>query len=618
MARFSDLLGPGSPLGRWTARIGRGRLTPRGLRIASLSLGLGFALFMIAVLFMVQVSSTPRFCGSCHIMEPYYASWKHSKHNQVACVDCHIAPGIGAEVRKKYEAVSMVVKYITNTYSTNPWAEVDDAACLRCHERRLLEGKEVFHNVLFDHTPHLTESRRGLRLRCTSCHSQIVQGSHISVTVSTCALCHFKGRKVNQDSGRCRLCHQIPERVVSAGGTAFDHGQVGRLDMECSLCHANVVRGVGNVPRERCVTCHNEPSRLKHFGDKDLLHRMHVTEHKVDCMTCHLTIEHGRAPEAAAAAAVDSTGAPGPGHAEGQTGCESCHGAGHAPQQNLYAGLGGRGVPRMPSPMYAAGVKCEGCHNPAFSTAAMTDGLADIHIQRAGDVSCMSCHGPGYRRIYEAWQQSVDTRVAALGHQIEASTAAMGASPPQAWLDARHNYALVTRGRGIHNVNFAYALLEKSHEQMNQARHDRGLAPLERPWASLPPGAGTCSTCHQGVERYVGTFAGRSFAHGPHVIAGKLECTACHRPHAERAPGEVVRFGADGCLPCHHTSAEVKGPECARCHGDVTKLTVQSFRGEFSHQAHTETGAECGTCHQPKNGDPRPDRAACANCHESG
>ena len=615
MARLFDI-GPGSPLGRWLERVGRGRLTPRALRIATLSLGLGFALFMIAVLFMVQVSSTPRFCGSCHIMEPYCASWKHSKHNQVACVDCHIAPGIGAEVRKKYEAVSMVVKYITNTYSTNPWAEVDDAACLRCHERRLLEGKGVFHNVLFDHTPHLTESRRGLRLRCTSCHSQIVQGSHISVTVSTCALCHFKGKPVNQGTGRCQLCHQIPQRVVSAGGTAFDHGQVGRLDMECSLCHANVVRGVGNVPRERCVTCHNDPSRLKHFGDKDLLHRMHVTEHKVDCMTCHLAIEHGRVPETAAG--MDSSAVPGPTHSEGQTGCASCHGAGHAPQQNLYAGLGGRGVPRMPSPMYAAGVTCEGCHNPAFSTAAVEDGLSDIHIQRASGISRMSCHGPGYRRIYDAWKQSVDARVAALGRQLDASVPAMGGSPPQAWLDARHNYTLVTRGHGIHNVNFSYALLDKSHQQMNQARAAKGPGPLELPWKSLPPGAGTCTTCHQGVERYTGSFEGKSFAHGPHVIAARLECVACHRPHAERAPGEVVKFGADGCLPCHHPMAEVKGPECARCHGDVTKLTVKSFRGEFSHRAQIETGAECGLCHQPRNGDPRPDKAVCANCHTEG
>jgi hypothetical protein len=88
-----------------------------------------------------------------------------------------------SEIRKKFEALSMVAKYVTGTYGPKPWAEVATmAACLRCHERRLLEGKEIYHGVHFDHRPHLIESRRGLKLRCTSCHSQIVQGSHISVT----------------------------------------------------------------------------------------------------------------------------------------------------------------------------------------------------------------------------------------------------------------------------------------------------------------------------------------------------------------------------------------------------------------------------------------------------
>ena len=78
----------------------------------------------VALLVFVQISSTPNFCGSCHIMAPYYESWKHSSHKNIACVDCHIPPGVTAELRKKYEALSMVVKYFTGTYSTNPWTEV--------------------------------------------------------------------------------------------------------------------------------------------------------------------------------------------------------------------------------------------------------------------------------------------------------------------------------------------------------------------------------------------------------------------------------------------------------------------------------------------------------------
>ena len=66
-------------------------------------------------LLSMEVTSKPQFCGSCHIMEPYYKSWQISSHKNIACVDCHIPPGITSEFRKKYEALSMVVKYFTGT-----------------------------------------------------------------------------------------------------------------------------------------------------------------------------------------------------------------------------------------------------------------------------------------------------------------------------------------------------------------------------------------------------------------------------------------------------------------------------------------------------------------------
>ena len=624
-----SLLGPDSLLSRWLGKLSGGRLTPGTARVATFGAALTFGLIVIATLLAMQVTSTPQFCGNaCHIMKPYYESWKHSKHNQIACVECHIAPGITAELRKKYEALSMVVKYVTGTYGTNPWAEIDDAACLRCHERRLLEGKEVFHNVLFDHTPHLTETRRGLKLRCTSCHSQIVQGSHIAVTSTTCALCHFKGQRLGEGTGRCTRCHTVPEKVTTAEGVAFDHSQVARLDMQCTLCHGQVVRGLGNVPRERCLTCHNQSERLAKIGDKDLLHQKHVTDHKIDCMNCHLQIEHGKPPSPSATLA--SSAAPGGATPQeaGVSGlgadCTSCHGSGHSPQQDLFAGIGGRGVPRMPSTMYLAGVTCQGCHNPALSAEAQTAATSGAtaapvqgpHSTRASAVSCMSCHGPSYARIFEAWKSGVEERTGALRRQMEASVGAMGLSPPSAWEDAKHNFELADRGKGVHNVNFAFALLDKAHEQMNEARHAKGLGPLSRPWTVI--GGGTsdqCLTCHSGIERQNGTFAGRAFAHGPHLMNARLACTQCHRPHAERAPGEVVKFGSAGCVPCHHQQAEVNAAFCMKCHGDVTQRTIKSYRGEFAHSSHLEQGLECGTCHKAGTGDPRPAKAVCQQCH---
>ena len=603
-------LGPDSLPARWASGLARKVPPPLRTRVVGSTVGILFGFGVVALLVFVQISSTPTFCGStCHIMKPYYQSWKHSSHNRIACVECHISPGIGAEARKKFEAMSMVAKYLTGTYGTKPWAEVDDAACLKCHERRLLEGKVNYHGVLFDHTPHLSETRRGLRLRCTSCHSQIVQGTHLTVTSSTCALCHFKNQGVNRGLGQCKRCHQVPDRVTSNEGVACDHDVVARLDMNCESCHAGVVRGAGDVARERCLSCHNQPERLARFNDKDYLHTWHVTKHKVDCQNCHSQIEHGRLPSHAAASASDAANA-----------CVSCHGSGHSPQQDLYSGLGGRGVPRTPSIMFETGVTCQGCHNPEFAaTVTRTAAMEPMgpHSQKAGAVSCMSCHGPSYESIYEQWRSGVDERTDALRRQMESTVGAMGLEAPPAWEDARHNYSLVERGRGVHNVNYAYMLLDKAHEQMNTARKARGLSALPRPWKSLGLAAGKCASCHIGIEGQSGRFGELRFPHGPHVVFAQIGCEQCHRPHDQRPKTEVVKFGASGCTSCHHKNvSSASAALCGKCHGDITARTFPSFRGEFSHKGHSEVGLECISCHDLRSGDVHPPRSKCTECHD--
>lgn len=567
--------------------------------------GLFLGFTIVAILAMVHVTSQPSFCGTCHIMKPYYNSWHASKHNQVACVECHIAPGATAEIRKKFEALSMVAKYVTATYGTRIWTEVDDASCLRCHERRLLEGKEVFQGVSFDHTPHLTETRRGLKLRCTSCHSQIVQGSHIAVTVSTCALCHFTAQKANTGTAKCTTCHTVPTTVKTASGEKFDHAEISRNGIECRMCHENVVRGDGAVPKQNCLMCHSEPDRLKKYDDTVFLHKKHVSERKVDCQRCHLIIEHDR-------------GRPPAQPASGS--CASCHGDGHSPQYQLYAGRGARGVKDMPSAMYDVGVACQGCHNTAGASGQVQ--LASFtashgsHATKAGELSCMACHGAGYQTVYRNWKSGMTTRTEALGKQMAATSSALGRRHPQAWDDAITNFQLVRDGNGMHNVTYAFAVLDKAHAQMNQARATAGLASLPAPWPRVRGGA--CLSCHMGIESQAGTFAGKRFAHGPHLGPGGLECSKCHRTHDERAEGEVVRFGPEGCMSCHHqpTATPVAAAACQTCHGDITKGSVMSARGKFSHSQHLENGLECKSCHSLEKGDPVPPKTACTDCHE--
>ncbi len=600
--------GPGSPLAAWGEKL-RARLPAPLARAVLPGATLFIAFGILAMLAFIQVSSTPTFCGSiCHIMKPYYQSWARSKHNKIACVECHISPGITAEVRKKIEAANMVVKYVTATYGTKPWAEVDDAACLRCHQRRLLEGRVTFHGVQFDHRPHLTEVRRGLRLRCTSCHSQIVQGMHLTVTTSTCALCHFKDQKLNSGLGACQRCHAVPQNVTTPAGTAFDHSEVSAMSMPCQSCHAGIVRGDGFVPRERCLTCHNQPDRLAKYDDKEYLHEWHVTKHKVDCQTCHAPIEHGPSPFSPHQVIQAS---------ETASSCSSCHGDGHSPQQDLYAGVGGRGVPAMPSPMYITGVTCQGCHNPAFGTRVASFESAPLPAAPSGAVACMSCHGPKYDEIYRSWKQAVDERTAAIRAQMQATAGAMGGDAPQAWDDAKHNFALVSDGHGIHNINFSYALLEKAHDQLNAARAARGMGALPLPWKTIGKDPDRCLSCHQGIEKKTGAYGGLAFAHGPHLLDAKMECAECHRTHAERAPGEIVRYTPEQCSSCHHKKLTTASKQvCGNCHGDMLKKSFTTFRGQFQHQPHLDAGETCAGCHLMRAGDVHPPRSKCVECHE--
>ncbi|HEX7077528.1 MAG TPA: cytochrome c3 family protein [Candidatus Eisenbacteria bacterium] len=587
------------PPGRLARLRDKVRVAPMRAAGFSLALLVGFGLVFLVT--AVEVTSTPRFCGSCHIMKPYYESWRHSKHKNIACVDCHIPPGVTAEIRKKYEALSMVARYFTGTYGTNPWTEIDDAACLRCHERRLLMGKERIGDIQFDHSSHLSEMRRGKTLRCTSCHSQIVQGSHMAVTTSTCILCHFKGRTPGVGTARCTLCHQVPTKTVKVGDVSFNHSDVVRFGMNCQSCHGMPAGSDGRVPKERCITCHNQTARLEKYSDTDLLHRKHVTEHKVDCMYCHLEIQHVEPVKAEAAVARIQTAA---------TQCQSCHeSGGHSPQLALYTGTGGRGVKPMPSVMYQAGVRCEGCH---FSLPGH-----EAAVDRASDISCMSCHGAGYRKIYLSWTEGSARRADGLRREMDETMRAIGAAGSPQLEDARFNLSLVEHGRGVHNVGYAFALLGKAHQDMNAARRARGLAPLPTPWKE-PAYESPCLTCHEGIEGQIGEIFGKRYAHEPHVVVAKLRCESCHRPHAEKPQGEIVRFGEDACQSCHHSAANVAtADKCVTCHAGIRKGTVKSFRGDFDHDMHIdETEKTCIECHDMKGPAPVLQKKVCAECHD--
>jgi nitrate/TMAO reductase-like tetraheme cytochrome c subunit len=580
-------------------------------------IGLGFLVAFLAGIpasyAFIEWSVQPSFCTNCHLMDPYYKSWKESSHGKagVACIECHYEPGVVETARGKVMALNMVVKYFTGAEGTKPWAEVSDASCMRggCHSQRLLAGEVRFDvgkvSIPFNHTPHLLEMRGSKKLRCTSCHSQIVQGEHLTVTSTTCFLCHFKGAAQDPKLSDCGTCHGAPEKPIDLpGGFVYDHADYVGRGVKCESCHAGTTRGTGEVPRHRCSSCHGVVEHLERYGDTEFLHRKHVTDHKVECLQCHTEITHrlrGKAGEKdpdAAATAAPATGA---------AGCDACHQSSHGASEAFYRGEGGRGAPPTPSAMWLARVDCGGCHLRLPGSKPTARGAVP-----AREVACLSCHGPGFEGILGRWQSAFGPAMDSVGAEVEKALAAAeaagesGAAKRKGLEDARHDVALLKAdgSRGVHNPWYARRLLDAAHAAAAEAEHT--LRPGDPPAASPldPPFATKMSCallCHVGIQDRDIRREGTRFEHRKHV--GKtFDCDACHSSGGFGRPGEThgeVHIANSDCCKCHHGAtppSPAASRTCASCHVEADRF-LRGLHEDGSEGPQMMANVACDACH---------------------
>jgi nitrate/TMAO reductase-like tetraheme cytochrome c subunit len=521
---------------------------------------------IIAASAFIQATSQPGFCVTCHVMVPYFDAWRTSTHNNVSCVTCHVPPGLEGTLKHKFMALSMVANYVTGLYKrSKPWAEIEDAACLRegCHETRLLKGTENFKGVRFDHRPHLVQPRRDLQLRCTSCHAQIVQGLHISVTEGTCFLCHFKPDSSGPMTAlaRCTHCHH-----PSTGANArFDHASVLARGVDCSSCHSTAVSGDGYVPPERCSSCHAKVEHIQRYGDFEFVHRMHVTEHKVECLQCHIAIRHGR----------NVAGGKDPSQQ-----CAACHGAQHEIVEAVWTGEL-PGLVRTPSVMAQAGMTCVSCHSEPIHGGGRR--------QARSAPRCTLCHEESYNRLWPMWVR-----------------------PLRAATEKVKNRAYSLRGVERDTLLRAIKLY-----QAGDPIHNPSLLPLlEERVTGSAASVGPCVTCHPAPDNLVPTWQGRTVPHEVHVRQG-ISCETCH--FADSLRHGKLTSTARACDQCHHRSAAENN--CAKCHDFQARV----YRGTLSDVPGAEpsvmAAAEvaCTDCHAIQSGViERPNAETCTGCHEAG
>lgn len=443
--------------------------TWRGAALAAVPVSCG-AMLLLSV-YSVKLTEHPKFCVSCHYMGEYYESWQHSSHQDVACVKCHYEPGVQAEVKGKMEGMVQFVKYVSHAYSTKPHAQISNSACMRegCHagmdhskQAELFKGR-----IKFRHEEHLSGSARGKDLNCVSCHGQVVEGTHISVTETTCVTCHFYGRDDDHPvaAGKCTTCHDLPQEPVSFGGQSFSHtGFLHDKDqVACTECHTGVTEGTGAVSRTRCQSCHlNDIPEVK---DQKQFHLIHVSEGHFDCLQCHDEIKHGQA-------SMTKQMMP-------STDCGRCHGQKrHSLQELVYAGHALGEEQTSPDVMYSAGVSCEGCHTDVEKTSV---GSATYATHVSGPKQCSECHGmEGYGAMLNMWQTQVRGQLKTLRpalSNLKNVCAEADASKENVRQAGKLAAAAGTKidcvvrdgSDGAHNVGYIMSLLGEAESEIEQA-----------------------------------------------------------------------------------------------------------------------------------------------------
>jgi hypothetical protein len=588
-------------------------LGPRFYKVLAIGVVLGLAV----IGYMVYYTTSPGFCNSCHIMKPYYDAWKTSKHKDVSCILCHYSPEPKKLLWSKFQAINSVVQYVTKKYSSKPYAQIDDASCLRsgCHSKNLLMSNKLTYKkgIRFDHKFHLGDLRRGKKLRCTSCHSQMVVGTHVEVTDSTCFLCHFRHKPEQKGMlplGNCTICHEYPKKDIQFQGHTFNHNDFsGSRHVACENCHRDVIQGEGSAHKEKCYDCHNEPERLARYDDVTFMHDTHVAKRKVNCTRCHDEIKHGMKTSKVRFMEYN---------------CTACHAETHSAPKEMFMGERGRGVPATPSHMFIFRLDCLACH--IQPKGAKMGGGRNGQTFVAAEKACTQCHGNHYKGMLKDWKDTFDIILRDIEPKLNAAREVLGKSSKaeeklqaarKLYEDARYNADFVKVGKGVHNPFYAAELIQVADRNLNNLFRKIGQAAPTLPEKSPIKGGYCAQLCHDkaGVKfPSVTSFQGHKLPHARHAFEFGLGCTSCHSAEKHKK----ISITKEGCMACHHSP---KNTRCASCHQKQSALYTADNLPLKLPEAKPSVKAgqvECVNCHDLSQKQTIKNiSTACAGCHDN-
>ena len=465
--------------------------------------GLLFAVFNVAAVF---VTSANWFCGTCHIMKSYHASWAASEHKDVACVDCHVSPGLENLVGAKLNGLGQFVDDVLGRTSGKPTASVSNFSCMRsgCHTLQALrEAPKDRGEYLFDHDKHVDLEYTGIKIQCATCHSHIKGSTHFDVNTNACVACHLippEGGSAaelvslaSEGTGpglaptakpatkiapsQCRKCHEPPSEPLVYQGLKVVHSEYVAYGAACEACHHHATERPKTVGDAECFSCHDF-GREKD-GDVVEIHRRHSEgEHKVECYRCHGVIRHGTDAQAMRLQFID---------------CRSCHSNQHAVQSKTYKvavdvpseGLTSHPTTSPPAhsqaalqpteqtavtPMFMAHVDCTGCHTQTRSVRHKPDSGSLVKV--ATPESCDRCHETGLgTAMVPMWQKNTKELYQDVSKLLAAVGDTQDPGVRQRVRDAQKLLEIIRLDGswGVHNPRYTQKLLREARDHLSQA-----------------------------------------------------------------------------------------------------------------------------------------------------
>jgi hypothetical protein len=435
-----------------------------------------FLLAVFACLFgvgTVELTGQPRFCNSCHVMNPHYASWKTSGHSNVNCLECHLQPGFAGFVKGKINGLAQAVDCAVGRIGTKPSATVIDASCLRpdCHSVQEIASKEMDYNgVKFTHEHHLSKVVDGIKIACGTCHGHFEGNEHFKVSHEVCFTCHFlreTGAEGQLVKTKCQNCHRVPDAPIKRGLVTIDHAQFVAYNANCEQsCHQNEIRTTSKVGDRVCLNCHSfgkDPN-----ADHTELHQVHTAGEKVECFACHGQVLHGQTAVASLAVMMD---------------CRNCHSDTHEIQRTIYTTehpAQQQAAQRVLSPMFMTHVECTGCH---IERVQKQTGALDSFgtVARAVPRACDTCHEKGTGEKYVPfWQGSIKGKFEQVKTRLEnLETLAKAQTNEEAGNKLREKAeqarlileSVAADGSwGVHNFKYTEAMLIRAEEIISGAK----------------------------------------------------------------------------------------------------------------------------------------------------